>query len=427
MRGHGSPIRRLSAVVSPFVVLVLLSGSGFAIHPDDAHRWSDEELRVLSSLWLDSLPPMPGDPSNKYADDPEAIRLGKRFFFDNRFSGNKKVSCGTCHRPDYAFSDNLPLAHGMGETARRTMPLIGMAYQPWLFWDGRKDSTWSQALGPIESPVEHGFTRTLCFLVIQEFYRTEYEALFGPFPEFRGKRLRKEARPALDDVVALKAWVSMTPEQREGVNRVYANMGKAIGAYVRTINPGPARFDTYVEAALRGDEKGMKETFTVSEALGLKLFIGKAACTNCHTGPLFTNGDFHNVGVPDEGPRDEGRSEGIVKVLADEFNCLSAYSDAGPRECAELRFIDTDLDTYRGAFKTPTLRNVADHPPYMHAGQFGTLREVLEFYRQAALEAHEEEGHQSIEHGDLSDAEIAALEAFLGTLSGPLLEGGRKK
>jgi cytochrome c peroxidase len=85
------------------------------------------------------------------------------------------------------------------------------------------------------------------------------------------------------------------------------------------------------------------------------------------------------------------------------------------------------LDTYRGAFKTPTLRNVADHPPYMHAGQFGTLGEVLEFYREAALEAHDEAGHQSIEHADLSDAELAALEAFLRTLSGPLLEGGRKE
>ena len=97
------------------------------------------------------------------------------------------------------------------------------------------------------------------------------------------------------------------------------------------------------------------KTLTPDETAGLKLFIGKAKCTNCHNGPLFTNGDFHNTGVPTppKMPPDLGRADGIRKVLLDEFNCLGKYSDAGSGDCAELRYMDTDTTKYSGAFKTP--------------------------------------------------------------------------
>src|SRR5271169_3319816 len=149
----------------------------------DMHAWSKQEISVLRSLWIGSLPPLPKDPSNAFADDPKAIALGQRLFFDSRFSGNLQVSCATCHRPDMNFTDDLPLAHGMGSTARRSMPLLGVAYNSWFFWDGRKDSLWSQALGPIESSVEHGFTRTACAFLISKNYRSEYEEIFGKMPD----------------------------------------------------------------------------------------------------------------------------------------------------------------------------------------------------------------------------------------------------
>lgn len=99
-------------------------------------------------------------------------------------------------------------------------------------------------------------------------------------------------------------------------------------------------------------------------------------------------------------------------VLSDEFNCLGKYSDAKSEECLELRFIDTNSAKYRGAFKTPTLRNVAERPPYMHAGQLKTLAEVLFFYRRSS--SHE------LEHDGLTNAELSKIEVFLRTLSGPL-------
>lgn len=374
------------------------------------HDWNDEELKTLRSLSLSSLPPLPSDPSNRYADDPKAIALGRKLFFDNRFSANKRVSCATCHMPEVSFTDRLPLAKGMGTTTRRTMPLIGAAYQAWFFWDGRKDSLWSQAIGPIESSVEHGFTRAHCAHLISDNYRREYEGVFGRLPKLDHRSCPPGASPGTGNPAALKLWNAMKPEDREAVNRIYANIGKAIAAFVRQILPQPAPFDRYVDAVATNDMAAADKMISPEAAAGLKLFIGKAKCTNCHMGPLFTNGSFHNIGL--DNPKDTGRAGGIDKVLQDEFNCLGKYSDAKPDECRELRFINRDKVRNRAAFKTPSLRNVADRPPYMHAGQLKALSEVMSFYRQSRSE--------EIEHLRLSNAELSQVEAFLKTLSGPL-------
>ena len=395
-------------------VIVFLNAPGAAWSMDQ-HDWSDQEKSILRSLWIGSLGPLPVDPSNKYSDNPGAAALGKKLFFEDKFSGNKKVSCATCHREDYFFTDNLPLSHGMDTTPRRSMPLIGVAYNSWFFWDGRTDSLWSQALGPIENKLEHGISRTMSAYIISKYYRTEYEGIFGPLPDFMEETFPHHARPALDDPDALKAWVLMTPDQREEVNKVYVNMGKAIAAFVRTILPQPSPFDRYVEQILAGETLSSRMALTDAEAAGLRLFIGKAKCTNCHNGPMFTNSDFHNLGLP---PRenvapDMGRAAAITQVLSSQFNCLGKYSDAHPNDCPELRFIDTSNKKYEGAFKTPTLRNVTERPPYMHAGQFATVREVLKFYQSQAK-------NPELGHAGLTDEELDLLEAFLHTLSSPL-------
>ena len=375
----------------------------------DIHAWSGEEIKLLRSLSLSSLPPLPKDPSNAYVDNPRAIELGKKLFFDKKFSANGKVSCATCHIPEVAFTDKLPLAKGMGTTTRRTMPLIGSAYNAWFFWDGRKDSLWSQAIGPIESSVEHGFTRSMCAHLIADRYKREYEEVFGKLPKIDHKTCPPKASPGTGNPAALKAWNAMKPEDRESVNRIYANIGKAIAAFVRQVLPQPAPFDRYVDAVVKNDLEAADKLMSRGAVDGLRLFIGKAKCTSCHMGPLFTNSSFHNIELS---TKDKGRAEGIGKVLGDEFNCLGKYSDAKPEECLELRFIDTDRSKYVGAFKTPTLRNVADRPPYMHAGQLKTLSEVLSFYRRSS--SHE------LEHDGLTNAELVQIEAFLKTLSGPL-------
>src|SRR4029079_14549902 len=111
-----------------------------------------------------------------------AAELGHQLFFDTRFSANGKIACSTCHLPALNFQDGKPLANGVGTTNRRAMTIVGTAYSPWFFWDGRKDSQWAQALGPMESAVEHGGTRTLYASVVSQAYRREYEQLFGALP-----------------------------------------------------------------------------------------------------------------------------------------------------------------------------------------------------------------------------------------------------
>lgn len=398
------------AIVGALIAVVAVVAAAREPH------WSADEITVLQSLSLDSLPPLPPDPSNVVADDTRAALLGHRLFFDTRLSGDGRVSCATCHRPDLAFTDGLPLAAGAGEGTRKTMTITGTAYGPWLFWDGRKDSQWSQALGPLENPVEHATDRTSVAHVVARHYEPEYEALFGPLPDLAF--LPPSAGP-VDDPEARAAWQTMPPEDREAVTRVFANVGKAIAAYERRIVPGPSRFDRYVEALVGGDPDGAAQHLNEDEVAGLRLFVGEAGCTNCHNGPLFTNHEFHNTGVPARAglPEDTGRALGAREVREDEFNCLSPYSDAEPGDCTELRFLKADGHELERAFKPPTLRNVAEAAPYMHAGQFATLREVLEHYDRAPAAPA---GHSELEPLELSERQLERLEAFLRSLSAPL-------
>ena len=206
------------------------------------HGWSAPERALIESLWLGNLVPLPPDPSNGVADDRRAARLGHALFFDTRLSANGQVACATCHRPELAFTDGLALARGVGTAGRSAMAIAGTAYSPWLFWDGRKDSQWAQALGPLESAVEHGGDRTRYAHVVagDAGYRAAYEALFGPLPDLAdAERFPPSAGP-VQAPAARAAWHAMQPGDRDSVSRVYANLGKAIAAYERLIQHGGA-------------------------------------------------------------------------------------------------------------------------------------------------------------------------------------------
>jgi cytochrome c peroxidase len=397
--------------------LVAVAGAAVLALWPHAPQWTAEERAVIAGLWIGNLPPLPPDPSNRYADDPVAAAgLGHKLFFDTRFSANGEVACATCHLPEKDFQDGLALGEGVGVANRRTMPLAGTAYSPWLFWDGRADSQWAQALGPLENPVEHGGNRTYFVHLIAELYRAEYEALFGPMPDV--SHLPRLAGP-VDDPAVQTAWEAMTPEDQEAVNRVFANMGKAIAAYERHLLPGPSRFDAYAQALIGGDARAMRAALTPDEVAGLRLFIGEANCIQCHNGPLFTNNDFHNTGVPaaSDLPEDTGRAAGAQLVLADPFNCLGSYSDADESQCAELRFMVAEGEQLLRQYKPPSLRNVGDRDPFMHAGQFLTLGEVLIHYNVAPAAPA---GESELEPLRLNTDEMMQLIVFLRALDGPI-------
>jgi cytochrome c peroxidase len=378
--------------------------------------WSEAELATLQSLSLGSLPPLPEDPSNAFGEDPRAADLGHQLFFDTRMSANGQVACASCHMAELNFTDGLRLGEGVGTGTRKTMTVVGTVYSPWLFWDGRADSQWSQALGPLENPVEHGGSRLQYAHLIAEHYAAEYEAVFGPLPDLTG--LPSTGGPVADPV-ARGNWEGIGVDAQAAVTQVFVNVGKSIAAYERLLMPGESRFDGYVEAVVSGDIEAAKSLLSEDEIAGLRLFIDEAGCTNCHSGALFTNNEFHNTGVParTDLPEDVGRALGAPQVLESEFNCLGAYSDAEPRQCMELRFLKAEGHELERAFKPPTLRNVAEAAPYMHAGQFATLGEVLAHYNAAP---HAPSGHSELEPLGLNDRQLEQLEAFLRSLSAPL-------
>jgi len=384
-----------------------------------------ERSEVERILALSPLPPPPADPTNRHADDPRAAHLGQFLFFDTRFSAGGVVSCANCHDPNTGWSDGLQLGIGIDELDRHSQTLWNAAYNRWFFWDGRADSMWSQALGPLEDPREHGGNRTgfAHTIAADPELRSAYESIFGALPALEeGERFPAAARPVADDPEHPEnvAWESMGEADREAVDVVFANMGKALAAFQRKIVSRHSRFDEFVEG-LRESNPTKLRSLTASAQNGLKLFLGKANCHLCHQGPNFTDREFHNTRIaPLRGgdAYDAGRYEGIALVQSSPFNGTSVHSDA-PTGDSETK-IDYLIQTGHnwGEFKTPSLRNVAVTAPYMHQGQLAGLRDVVRHYStfEGATPIHQH-AETILVPLNLSEGEIDDLVAFLQSLT----------
>ena len=382
--------------------------------PPEVVPWSPHERALLASLALDGLPPVPSDPSNRYSGNPAAAALGHRLFFDSRLSLTGTVSCSTCHKPGKAFTDGLARGRGIGTSKRNTRSLLGVARSTWQYWDGRRDSLWAQALSPVEDPAEHGLARTGFVAIVgaDPGYRTAWNGVTGEiFPDFSDSgRFPPNASPLMDSA-ARAAWEAMAAVDRDLVNDTFAGLGKAIAAYEALLEPGPDALDGYLARVADGAD-GATDEFGAEAIAGLRLFIGKGRCLECHNGPLLTNNEFHNTGVlspPGELP-DRGRVDGVRLAAADVFNCLSAFSD--DHTCGELRFRRTG-ETVIGATRTPTLRGITATAPYMHKGQVKTLAGVVEHYN---LAEEAMVGHNEAKPLGLIPRESRHLVAFLETL-----------
>jgi cytochrome c peroxidase len=374
--------------------------------------------RLLASLALAALPPLPIDPSNRVGDDARAAEFGRELFFDKSLSANGQVACATCHVQELLFADGKRFSEGLGQTVRNAPSLLGTGYSRWFFWDGRRDSLWAQALVPLESPREMGSTRVevVRHVVEQPRYRSGYESLFGPVPDVAHLPLR--ASPLGDDA-AQAAWAAMDEPSRAAVDRAFANVGKLVAAFERRLVPSPSKFDRYVAVLLDEGEAAARRVLTADELAGLRLFVDsdRTQCLRCHNGPLLTNGGFHAIGTGELPDRrvEAGRYAGIREVLRDPFRCGGPHSDCASSECRHLRFMSLDAHALRdlqGAFKVPSLRNVAKTAPYMHDGRYATLEAVIDHYRTPPPGRHE------LAPTSLSPTEVRQLVAFLGTLTG---------
>ncbi len=310
------------------------------------------------------IKPLPTPPlgiDTAYADLPDPpkparVRLGRWLFFDARLSSDGNVSCATCHRPDHAFSEPLPVStgvHGLKGT-RKAQTFINQAWTiyPRFFWDGRAASLEAQALLPISTPNEMGMphAQLLARLRTIRGYEPYFREAFGA--------------AAGSDAVTIE------------------RIAKALADYERTRLSGNSAWDRWRQ---RRDESAVSAQVKAGHAL----FFGKAACNQCHLGQNFTDSQFHNVGI--------GWQAGT-----------KTFADRG-------RFDVTKKPADLGAFKTPTLRDLRRRGPYMHDGSVATLREVMDLYtRGGTANPHLSPKVKALR---LSPADVDALIAFMDALN----------
>lgn len=382
-------------------------------------RWAPEQLALLRSLALPSLDGPPPSPSNRLAEDPRAAALGRALFFDPRLSRDGTIACASCHDPGRYFTDGRPVSRGLGESRRNAPTLVGAAWSPWLYRDGRRDSLWSQALAPIEASEEMGSTRLAAVRLVARdpAYADVFRTLLSePLPVLERPDLPTHAGP-FGDEQARAAWQRLSPADRGAIDRAYATLGKALAAWERGLRPTPSRFDRYVEAMLDDGPEAASGILSQEEEEGLALFLDaeRTRCLRCHNGPLLTNHGFHDIGSGRIGNvPDLGRIVGIEALRLDAFNCLGRYSDAEPEDCSALRFLDRRPDPMlSGAFRTPTLRGLTATAPYFHDGSLPDLASVVAYYVDPPVAPPNE-----LVPIDLDADEQGHLVSFLAALSG---------
>jgi len=302
----------------------------------------------LRQFLLPATAPQPAD----NAPTPERVELGKKLFFDPRLSATGQTSCASCHLPERGWSDGMPKSVRLfGEVMERASPsLVNSAYNTIYLWDGRSPTLEHQAVNGVS----------------------------------KSGSINAGANPPADGIANiqgvrgyLKAFDSAYPG--EGITA--KSVSRAIAAFERTIVSNDSPFDRWV--------KGDKEALSAPQVRGFALFLGKANCVACHSGPNFTDNGFHNVGLA------SGAAQG---------------ADPG-------RFKQRPVALMKGAFKTPTLRDVALTAPYFHDGSAHTLTEVVEHYDGGGTASPSLS--PNMKPLGLSAAEKEDLVAFLRALTTP--------
>lgn len=372
---------------------------------------SAEQWQIANSLARPITLPLfaPPDTSNQYQNNQAVIDFGKTLFFSSKLSSNQTISCASCHQPNNHWIDTVQFATGLAEGNKNTPSLWNVAYNRWFFWDGRADSLWSQALAPIESPIEMGNNRlaVLHTILNTPTLLTPYKTLFGQ-DILNIQNLPPSGSPLMANKAPNNHWPTLTNDQRIVVNTLFANIGKAIAAFESTLISPPSEYDEFIDTLNQGSAQ---ITYPHDAIEGFKIFIGKGNCITCHIGELLTSHEFHNIRLPLSGP---GRYEGIRKLWRNEFNQKGPYSDDNSAfKLNYLKLVPRNFEE----FKVPSLRMVSQTAPYMHDGRFSSLKKVVDYYselKNAVPNKHLRE--TIIKPLTLSDTEKKQLIAFLKTL-----------
>ena len=229
---------------------------------------------------------------------------------------------------------------------------------------------------------------------------------------------------------AVRADVGMRARYRAAFGReppandeaVAVDVAKALAAYQETLVSGRTPFDDFRDALARGD-RAAAARYPMAAQRGLAIFVGAGNCSVCHSGPRFSNGEFHDIGIAffvEPGRVDPGRHEGIRKLQASRYNLLGPFNDDPARSTAtSTRFVALDHRNY-GEFKVPSLRDAARTAPYMHNGSLASLRDVVRHYSQLDEDRLHADGERILKPLGLVKYDVDDLVAFLESLSEPM-------
>ena len=400
--GSASAGRRpwLAVVAACLAALPVIADAQTAPSTATPVTFTESELRQILSFgpW----PPVPKrDPSNRASGKPEAIRFGEKLFFSPKLSGKGDLSCASCHLPSQHWTEAKPRAIGAAPTDRNTLSLENVRLQRWFGWDGASDNLWAQSIRPLVDPREMHSTPADVADAVRKApeLAASYRRVFG----------KTVGRPG-----------AITDEQ------VLVNLGKALAAFQETITSGRTPFDDFRDALARGD-LAAAASYPEPAQRGLRIFIGRGNCSVCHTGPAFSNGEFHDIGIPyfvAGGGVDSGRHAGLERLAHSRFNLLGPYSDDRARRSATpVRHVMPQPRNF-GEFRTPGLRNVARTAPFMHNGRLATLCEVVKHYSELNEERLHSDGERILKPLKLDAGETRDLLAFLDSLSDRKSDGG---
>jgi cytochrome c peroxidase len=352
--------------------------------------FTDSEIKIILSHGPFPAP-VPYDVTNRVSGKRDAVEFGTRLFFDQRLSSHGAMSCSSCHVPERSWSDNLRRGAGMTEVDRNTPTLMNLLGGRWYGWDGAADSLWSQSLRPILDQRELAAT-----------------------PRHVAQLVRSDEQLSCRYRKAFEAPPSATDDEA-----VFVDVGKALAAFQETLMSGATPFDKFREALARG-EPPSSWTYSEPAQRGLKIFIGKGGCTNCHSGPNFTSGEFFKTGLSrfePQGKPDPGRQAGIQQLLKSRFNLLGPYNDdKSGASAAHTRRVSLEK-AGPGEFKVPTLRNLILTAPYGRDGRVDTLAEVVRHYASLdPVQLHAKDG-RTAKPLNLTEREQTDLVVFLESLS----------
>ena len=345
--------------------------------------WPESRFALLKVLSKST------DSAANTAPENPLTTLGHTLFYDTTLNPETGLGCVSCHLPALAFSDGLN--HPQNNPHKRNAPgLIGASQHRWQFWDGRRDSSWSQALGPLYEPHEIGLTPQglLSTIAASPHYPDLYETAF-------------------------EQWPLHLPEASSAAGmKLQAQVGLAIEAFMEELQHQPAPFDHYIQALANQDLAEANRWLNPEQQAGLSVML-RSNCISCHRGPAFSDGQFHNIGTGDSDP---GRAAGKTLWQASKFNCSSAVAKVIGRPCDINDVGETEIPKLlNGAFKTPSLRELTHTAPYMHDGRYKTIEDVVEHYRNPPEGEH---GLATIQ--PISDAEAKQMGEFLKALSSPI-------